>query len=152
AFDPALAAILRTDPGALIVLIEGPRRRWRALLTERFRRSMPDVVDRIRFVPSLNNEDYLALTALGDVVLDPPVFGGGNTTLEALAAGRAVVTLPSPYLRGRLTQSMLRHIGRTDTIVPSITEYSRRAVDLAQESTPFIGIAPDDAVATLFGQ
>src|SRR5690606_22166406 len=82
AFDPALAAILRADPKALIVLIEGPRRRWRALLTERFCRSMPDVADRICFVPSLTNEDYLALTALGDVVLDPPVFGGGNTTLE----------------------------------------------------------------------
>ena len=55
-------------------------------VVERLRRSFPDVADRIRFVTSLGNEDYLALTALGDVILDPPFFGGGNTTLEALAA------------------------------------------------------------------
>ena len=71
---------------------------------------------------------------------------------DRYAAGRAVVTLPSPYLRGRLTQGMLRHIGRTGTIVPSIEEYSKRAVALARESTPFTGTAPDDAVAALFGQ
>ncbi|MEX0809817.1 MAG: tetratricopeptide repeat protein [Dongiaceae bacterium] len=126
-FDPMIAAILRGDPNGVLVLIEGQWASWKNLLLERFRRAMPDVVDRIRFVPPQTNEDFLALTALGDVILDPPVFGGGNTTLEALAAGRPVVTLPGPYLRSRIAQGFLRHIGEERLVARDISQY----VDIA---------------------
>ena len=151
AFDPALGAILRGDPTSFVVLIEGQRRRWRRSLVERFRRFIPDVADRIRFVTPLSNEDYLAMTALGDAILDPPVFGGGNTTLEALAAGRPVVTLPGPYLRSRLTQGFLRRIGATQGIARDISEYSRLALEAAARA-PKPGILPAAAAAPLFGQ
>ncbi|MEX1107769.1 MAG: hypothetical protein WEC00_02550, partial [Dongiaceae bacterium] len=126
-FDPMIGAILRGDPNGMLVLIEGQWASWKNLLLERFRRTMPDIVDRIRFVPPQSNEDFLALTALGDVILDPPVFGGGNTTLEALAAGRPVVTLPGPYLRSRIAQGFLRHIGEERLIAQDISQY----VDIA---------------------
>ena len=151
AFDAALGAILRGDPKGIVVLIEGQRRRWRQLLVERFRRSFPDVADRIRFVTPLGNEDYLAMTALGDVILDPPFFGGGNTTLEALAAGRPVVTLPGPYLRSRLTHGFLRQIGATQGVARDITEYSRLALEAAGSARGPGGL-PAPASAPLFGQ
>ena len=122
-FDPMIAAILRGDPNGILVLIEGQWASWKNLLLERFGRTMPDVVDRICFVPPQTNEDFLALTALGDVILDPPMFGGGNTTLEALAAGRPVVTLPGPYLRSRIAQGFLRHIGEDRLIARDISQY-----------------------------
>jgi protein O-GlcNAc transferase len=151
AFDAALGAILRGDPKGIVMLIEGQRRRWRQTLVERFRRNIPDVVDRIRFVTSLTNEDYLALTALGDVILDPPFFGGGNTTLEALAAGRPVVTLPGPYLRSRLTQGFLNRIGATRFVARDLTEYAALALQAAgQASKP--GTLPAPGSAPLFGQ
>ena len=121
------------------------------MLVERLRRSFSDVADRIRFVTSLGNEDYLALTALGDVILDPPFFGGGNTTLEALAAGRKVVTLPGPYLRSRLTQGFLNRIGATQFIARDISEYARLALDAGrQKRGP--GPLPSPESAPLFGQ
>ncbi|MEX2202158.1 MAG: tetratricopeptide repeat protein [Dongiaceae bacterium] len=128
-FDPTIAAILRGDPNGLLVLIEGQWTSWKNLLLKRFCRSIPDVVDRIRFVPPQSNEDFLALTAIGDVVLDPPVFGGGNTTLEALAAGRPVVTLPGPYLRSRIAQGFLRHVGEDRLVAADIAEYVRLALE-----------------------
>ena len=151
AFDATLGAILRGDPKGIVVLIEGQRRRWRQDLVERFRRNIPDVANRIRFVTSLANEDYLALTALGDVILDPPFFGGGNTTLEALAAGRPVVTLPGPYLRSRLTQGFLHRIGATQFIARDISEYAGLALAAARQSPP-PGSLPSPQAAPLFGQ
>lgn len=151
AFDAALGAILRGDPNGIVVLIEGQRRRWRQALVERLRRNIPDVVSRVRFVTSLSNEDYLALTALGNVILDPPFFGGGNTTLEALAAGRPVVTLPGPYLRSRLTQGFLNRIGDTRFIARDISGYAALALEAARTSTP-PGNLPAPASAPLFGQ
>jgi predicted O-linked N-acetylglucosamine transferase (SPINDLY family) len=149
-FDPALGAVLRGDPNGTVVLIEGQRARWKEMLMARFRRTIPDVADRILFVPPQTNENYLALTALGDVILDPPVFGGGNTTLEALAAGRPVVTLPGDYLRSRLTQGFLRHIGCTAWIARDISEYSALAIE-ASRHRPESAIDPG-ATAMLFDQ
>jgi predicted O-linked N-acetylglucosamine transferase (SPINDLY family) len=128
-FDPMIAAILRGDPGGMLVLIEGQWSSWKTALIDRFRRTMPDLVERIRFVPPQSNEDFLALTAIGDVVLDPPMFGGGNTTLEALAAGRPVVTLPGPYLRSRIAQGFLHHIGEDRLVATDISQYVRLALD-----------------------
>jgi predicted O-linked N-acetylglucosamine transferase (SPINDLY family) len=151
-FDATLGAILRDDPGGLLLLIEGPRKSWQTLLMERLRRSIPDVAGRIRVLPAQGNEDYLALTALADVVLDPPVFGGGNTTLEALAAGRPVVTLPGRFLRSRITQGFLRHVGLDAFVAADITEYARLAIATARLART--GDLPPIAerAASLFGQ
>jgi len=121
----ALAPLMRADRATL----------------ERLQRTIPDVVDRVRFVPPQTNEDYLALTAIGDAVLDPPVFGGGHTTLEALAAGRPVITLPGRFLRGRLTQAFLRHCGQEGRIAGDISEY----VELALAAGRAGGVPPDPA-------
>jgi len=50
---------------------------------------------RVRFLPSLPHPAFLQLLKASSVVLDPFPFGGGVTTLEALAAGTPVVTLPA---------------------------------------------------------
>jgi predicted O-linked N-acetylglucosamine transferase (SPINDLY family) len=135
-FDPTIAAILRGDPDGILVLIDGQWTSWKTALLDRFRRIMPDLIDRIRFVPPQSNEDFLALTAIGDVVLDPPVFGGGNTTLEALAAGRPVVTLPGPYLRSRIAQGFLRHVGEDRLVAADISQYVSRALDWGRMDKP----------------
>lgn len=87
-FDALLAAILRGDPDGTLVLLEGHVANWTEILRARFARTMPDVTDRIRWLPSLPNEEYLRLLACSDVVLDPIHFGGGNSSYEALAMAR----------------------------------------------------------------
>ena len=49
-----------------------------------------------------------ALLRVGDVYLDSPRWSGGNTTLEAMAVGLPIVTLPGPLMRGRHTAGILR--------------------------------------------
>jgi predicted O-linked N-acetylglucosamine transferase (SPINDLY family) len=51
-FDAVLAEILRRDPEGLLVLFNGSKtERWGQLLLERFHQTMPDVADRIVFLP-----------------------------------------------------------------------------------------------------
>jgi hypothetical protein len=50
---------------------------------------------RVRFLPALPHASFLTLLEASSVVLDPFPFGGGVTSLEALAVGTPVVTLPS---------------------------------------------------------
>jgi len=53
------------------------------------------LANQVVWLSALNPEEYLALLTIGDVMLDPYPFGGGVTTLEALAVLTPVVTLPA---------------------------------------------------------
>ncbi len=74
---------LRQDAQGLIVLLEGRSPVWTRLLRERFERTLPDVLDRIVFVPRQSRVGFQNLILCSDVLLDPIHFGGGNTTYEA---------------------------------------------------------------------
>jgi predicted O-linked N-acetylglucosamine transferase (SPINDLY family) len=132
-FDPLLADILSRDSKGLLLLVHGLNLHWDEMLMNRFRRTMPNVVDRVRFLPRQNYRDFLTLTSLCDVSLDPTHFGGGNTTYESLAFNVPVITLPSPYLRGRLTLAMYEMMNMHDCVAKSHEDYVERAVSMATD-------------------
>ena len=134
-FDPLLAEILRRDPDARLVLIEGRVTRWTELLRERLSRAMPDSVDRIRWLPALPREDFLRLLAEADVVLDPIHFSGGNSSYEALAMSTPVVTWPGGFLRSRITQALYERAGYTELVTDSADAYVERAVRLGADES-----------------
>src|SRR5439155_5052593 len=111
AFDAALAGILRRDPQGKIVLIEWAYRQADEMLKLRFKRVMPDVADRIVFIRRLQQPEFMNFLTLVDVLLDPFPYGGGNSSLEAFSFGMPVVTLPTQFLRGRITQAFCRRLG-----------------------------------------
>ncbi|MDM8523125.1 tetratricopeptide repeat protein [Desulfococcaceae bacterium HSG8] len=134
-FDLALASILRSDPRGLLVLIEGATfNHWASLLMNRFRNTFPDVVDRVRFMPNMPTKDFMSLMMTADVLLEPPYFGGGNTTYEALACGVPFVTWPGPFMRGRVTLALYRQMGVTDCVADDPQSYIDIAVRLASDN------------------
>jgi predicted O-linked N-acetylglucosamine transferase (SPINDLY family) len=66
-------------------------------------------------------------------MLDTPSFGGGNTTLDALAVGLPIVTLEGPLMKQKLTGGMLHRIGLTETITTSAEEYIHKAIELGTQ-------------------
>jgi len=132
-FDALLGGILRGDPWGTLVLSWGLAPHWEQLLRQRFAATLPDVLDRIRFLPQLNRPDFLNLMALADVLLDPLHFGGGNTSYEGLALGVPIVTLPSQFLRGRITFALYQHMQVLDCLVHSPQEYIKTALRLGTD-------------------
>jgi predicted O-linked N-acetylglucosamine transferase (SPINDLY family) len=94
---------------------------------------MPDVAARIHFLPRQDRAGFVRFAAAADVLLDPIHFGGGNTSYEALAVGTPVITLPSPYLRGRITHALYRQMDVLDCVVGNAQEYVERAVCIAAD-------------------
>ncbi|MCB0153308.1 MAG: tetratricopeptide repeat protein [Anaerolineae bacterium] len=132
-FDPILAAILQADPAGQLVLLDGQHRQWNDILLRRFEQTMPHLLDRICFLPAQSYENFLNLLAVADVMLDTVHFGGGNTTLEAFAVGTPVVTLPSEFLRGRLTYGFYQKMGLSSCIARTPAEYVQIALKLGTD-------------------
>jgi predicted O-linked N-acetylglucosamine transferase (SPINDLY family) len=132
-FDQLLGNILRADGHGVVVAVSDRHGYAAEIVRARLRETVPDVVDRVVFLPRLDFDDYLQLLNVADVLLDPPHFGGVNSTYDALAIGKPIVTLPSDYHRGRYTAACLRQTGITDTIVRTRDDYVKVAVDLATD-------------------
>ena len=62
-------------------------------------------------LPQCSHDDYLRINAVCDAMLDTLRWSGGNTSLDALAAGLPIVTLPGRFMRGRQSAGMLSLAG-----------------------------------------
>ena len=102
--DQLFAGVLRNDDDADIYVVEGAVGHWTEQLRQRWRVTIPDVAARIHVLPRQTPEDFLALQSAADVILDTPHFSGGNTSYEAFALAKPIVTLDSAFMRGRVTQ------------------------------------------------
>jgi tetratricopeptide (TPR) repeat protein len=132
--DALFGEILRRDERAHLVLIHGKYRHWDELLMRRFAQTIPEVVDRIHFLPPQVPADFRSLIAACDVMLDPLHFGGGTTSYECFALGAPVVTLPSQFLRGRVTLAMYKKMGVLECVAADAQGYVDMAVKLGTEA------------------
>ncbi|MBD6617601.1 tetratricopeptide repeat protein [Komarekiella sp. 'clone 1'] len=132
-FDQIIGDLLRRDPQGWFVLLEGISSHWDELLRQRWVENIPDVANRICIMRRLSYEEYLQLLILGDVMLDPIHFGGGNTSLEAFAAGLPIVTWPGDYLRSRLTYGFYQQMGLLDCVAWDAKSYIEMAYRLVHD-------------------
>jgi protein O-GlcNAc transferase len=132
-FDAMLGGILRADPRGWLVLIRSKTSWWVELLVTRFRKAMPDVADRIVFLPPQDSPGFVNLLAVSDVMLDTIHFNGMNTSLEGFSVGKPIVTLPTEFQRGRHTAGMYRKMGFTECIAADPNDYVRIAVKLGTD-------------------
>src|SRR5439155_24433799 len=101
-FDSALAAILRGSPQAHLLLLAA-KREAKSRVRERIDAALGADAARVQFLDRMPASHFYEVLAAVDVVLDPFHFGGCNTSCEAFAFGRPIVTLPARFLRGRYT-------------------------------------------------
>lgn len=88
---------------------------------------------RIQIVPPLSQQDFYALNRAVDVVLDSFAWSGNNSTLEALAFDRPVVTLPGAVMRARHTAAILTRLGVPELIACDRADYVAIAAKLGHE-------------------
>jgi predicted O-linked N-acetylglucosamine transferase (SPINDLY family) len=132
-FDDVMRGILERDGNGRILLVAGRCERWSAQLERRFRRTMPDVADRVQFLPRQAYARYLQLVAAADAMLDTPHFNGMTTSIEAFSVGTPVITMPAALQRGRVTAAMYRKMEIADAVAGSAEEYAALAVAIASD-------------------
>lgn len=135
--DQALAAILKAVPEATLVLIAhhaSPQltRRFLLRLAQALKAEGLELSQRVVVLPSLTHSRYLQVNQACDLLLDTMDWSGGRTTLEALACGKPVVTLPGRFMRGRHTACMLKLLGLEELIAKDEADYVRIAASLAR--------------------
>ena len=133
--DDLVARVLERDPRGMAVVFASHHENLTQAYAARLGRALEargmDIHERACFLaPFLPHGEYLRLNQLCDVMLDTLHWSGGNTSLDALASGLPIVTLPGPLMRGRQSQAMLRALGLDELVAADIEGYVERAVRL----------------------
>ncbi len=138
--DELIAEVLARDPAGVAIMFPSSQEELTQAFVARFGRSLEhrglDIRERVRFLSFVPHATYLRVNRLCDVMLDTLHWSGGNASLDALASGLPVVTLPGSLMRGRQSAAMLRRVGVPELIATSVGEY----VDIATR----LGRSPDE--------
>jgi predicted O-linked N-acetylglucosamine transferase (SPINDLY family) len=133
-FDPLLGAILRQDAEGLVVITEDQFGQAAPRLRSRLARTLPDVADRVVFLPFQGGADYLGLIANADVLLDPLHFGGVNSTYDGFSLNKPIVTLPGQFHRARYTLGCYKKMGISECVASDAQQYVQIAVALGTDA------------------
>jgi CRISPR-associated protein Csy1 len=136
--DALFARILADHPAAMLVMFDGRHAnvtaRFMRRMTAAFERNGMSTDDRMIVLPALPHDDYLRVNLVCDAMLDTLHWSGGNTTLDALACGLPVVTLPGAFMRGRQSAAMLRAVGASDLVAADVDGYRAIASRVIDDS------------------
>ncbi|MBM3841183.1 MAG: tetratricopeptide repeat protein [Verrucomicrobia bacterium] len=113
-----------------------------AAVTEKFRNRLRrafaklnlNADEHVAFYPRMSEAEFFQATQRAAIVLDSILWSGGNSSLEALACDKPMVTLPGPMLRGRHTYAILRRAGLDELIAGDVDEYVEIAVRLGRDA------------------
>ena len=136
--DDLVARVLAEDPRGLAVFFAGSNdpstQSFGARMGAAFRYRGLDIHERALFLmPNMPHARYLRLNELSDVMLDTLHWSGGNTSLDALASGLPVVTMPGEFMRGRQSRAMLESLGVPELVAGSRDAYVETALRLGRD-------------------
>ncbi|MEP7068661.1 MAG: hypothetical protein ABI789_05445, partial [Usitatibacter sp.] len=135
--DALLAEVMARDPSGKLVFFAAPYDALTTAYYERLARAMASrglaIDDRVVFLPYMTHDQYLRVNAVCDVMLDTLHWSGGNTSLDALACGLPLVTLPGHLMRGRQSAAMLRLVGVDELVAGDAEGFVAKAVEVGAD-------------------
>ena len=96
--------------------------------------------DRFKMIDRVPREEFWALYAEIDIMLDTFPCNGGTTTCEALWLGTPVITLVGNAFQSRAGFSLLSAIGMTEYVAHTRDEYVEKATALAVDLDRLVAI------------
>jgi protein O-GlcNAc transferase len=135
--DAIFCDLIANDPRAVLLFFQANH----AAVTDQFSQRLSQAMrardlpakNQVKFLPRMDAAAFRATLALADVVLDTLHWSGGNTSLDALAVGAPIVTLPGEFMRGRQTAAMLRALNAEDGVARDHADYVARALAMARD-------------------
>ena len=105
-----------------------------------FERYKLDIDYNVRILPRLEHNDYMGIFKISRLTLDTIGWNGGNSSFQSFAQGCPVITLPTTYMRGRHTRSMLQLMEINELIAKNEPDYIEKTLRLLTDDEHYLNI------------
>jgi predicted O-linked N-acetylglucosamine transferase (SPINDLY family) len=138
--DALIAKVMVANPSLVLIMFAGRSTQLTNAFITRFKLALKqqgmdeaNMPGRIKILPSVDHNGYKRINQACDFMLDTLYWSGGNTSLDALARGLPIVTLPSNQMRGRQTMAMLKLLDVPELIAKDGEDYIQIAARLTSD-------------------
>ena len=131
-FDLAINKILKKDKKAEIYFIKDSNEELTKKFFNRLKKTVTTNIDRIYFKEKLTVEHFINDCGKSSVLLDPFIFGAGNSFHESMYYGTPTVTMPTKYLKSRIVTGAYNQMEiENPPIAKEVEEYVDLCVEFA---------------------
>ncbi|MBF2053747.1 MAG: tetratricopeptide repeat protein [Candidatus Sericytochromatia bacterium] len=130
-FAQVLAELLTEDPDGQILMPGYNSPLLDKAYFDAFRSQHGALIERLFFLPPLDEKGLLSLVREADVLLDPIHAGITHPSWRLLKLGTPLVTWAAPWARGRYASGLYQQLGLSESIAPELSAYASTALDVA---------------------
>ena len=126
--DWIFAELAKRHPEALVLLVGhmgngGVAQRLLDRMSPHFEQRGLRIDQHLRILPRLDYGDFMGLFSISHHTLDTIDWNGGNSSFQSFSLDCPVVTLPTAFMRGRHTVSMLEQLDLPQLIARDMDDY-----------------------------
>mmetsp|Transcript_22324 Transcript_22324/g.34236 ORF Transcript_22324/g.34236 Transcript_22324/m.34236 type:complete len:678 (+) Transcript_22324:1039-3072(+) len=139
AFDIIMHRLLSSnDKFYILIIYNKDKPIWMKRLQKRFARTS-SFSDKLKFQPTVSNDEFFRILRSSTALLDPYPFGGGVTSLEAFSVCKAVVTLPSAQTVPHLTSGIIHKMDSLNItnalVATSYDDFLNKLIHLGEDDS-----------------
>ena len=144
-YDWIFAEIIARTPDVQLVMVNHMGsaeviKQLKARMRPYFERYKLDIDYNVRILPRLEHNDYMSIFKISHLTLDTIGWNGGNSSFQSFAQGCPVITLPTTYMRGRHTRSMLQLMEIHELIAKNESDYIEKTHRLLTDEEHYLSI------------
>ena len=144
-YDWIFAEIIARTPDVQLVMVnhmgsEEVIKQLKARMLPYFERYKLDIDYNVRILPRLEHNDYMGIFKISRLTLDTIGWNGGNSSFQSFAQGCPDITLPTTYMRGRHTRSMLQLMEINELIAKNESDYIEKTHRLLTDEEHYLSI------------
>ena len=134
-FDTAIKKILDIDKKAKIYFIKDTNEIMTKKFFQRLKKQISTNMDRVIFTDKYDVDGFINHCGRSSVLLDPFIFGAGNSFHESMYYGTPTVTMPTEYLKSRIVLGAYKQMKIDNPpVAKDIDEYVDMCVQLANSN------------------
>ena len=134
-FDFAIKEILNKDKKARVYFIKDKNENITKKFSHRLKKNISTNMDRVFFMDKLTVEEFINNCGRSSVLLDPFIFGAGNSFHESMYYGTPTVTMPTDYLKSRIVTGAYKQMEIDNApIAKDLHEYVELSIEIANNS------------------
>ena len=103
-----------------------------------FEKNNLDIEQYIKFKKRRSQKEFFKLINKSDIIIDSLNWSGNNTSHQAIALAKPIITLPGPFMRSRHTYALLKQININETIAKNREDYIKIAIKLSKDKDYYI--------------
>ena len=133
-FDEAIKKILSKDRKAEMFFLKDKNKILYKQFYKRLKNTLGNEIDRIKFLDPISVEGFINHCGQASVLLNPFIFGSGNSFMESMYYGTPTVSMHTDYMKSRIVTATYKQMEILDAPVFSdIDDYVEKSIEISNK-------------------